>query len=142
MCSGINDNCNIYWSDWFIDCKHKIYSDIYLSINSNFTVLFEINYEHKLSIHLLYQVHIMEMFLVKSDVTVTKFLYLCMHQSKSSTSSFIETRKYSYRHHVMSDFTYNVSYSAVFIFIFKNIQCYRGAENQYYFYRLTYYPVR
>ena len=47
-----------------------------------------------------------------------------------------------YRHHVMSDFTYNVSYSAVFIFIFKNIQCYRGAENQYYFYRLTYYPVR
>ena len=142
MCSGINDNCNIYWSDWFIDCKHKIYSDIYLSINSNFTVLFEINYGHKLSIHLLYQVHIMEMFLVKSDVTVTKFLYLCMHQSKSSTSSFIETRKYSYRHHVMSDFTYNVSYSAVFIFIFKNIQCYRGAENQYYFYRLTYYPVR
>ena len=46
MCSGINDNCNIYWSDWFIDCKHKIYSDIYLSINSNFTVLFEINYGH------------------------------------------------------------------------------------------------
>ena len=24
MCSGINDNCNIYWSDWFIDCKHKL----------------------------------------------------------------------------------------------------------------------
>ena len=79
MCSGINDNCNIYWSDWFIDCKHKIYSYIYLSINSNFTVLFEINYEHKLSIHLLYQVHIMEMFLVKSDVTVTIsfFIYDC-----------------------------------------------------------------
>ena len=90
MCSGINDNCNIYWSDWFIDCKQKIYSDIYLSININFTVLFEINYGHKLSIHLLYQVHIIEMFLVKSDVTVTKFLYLGMHQSKSSTSSFIE----------------------------------------------------
>ena len=98
MCSGINDNCNIYWSDWFIDCKQKIYSDIYLSININFTVLFEINYGHKLSIHLLYQVHIIEMFLVKSDVTVTKFLYLGMHQSKSSTSSFIEASNYYYRH--------------------------------------------
>ena len=142
MCSGINDNCNIYWSDWFIDCKHKIYSDTHLNININFKVLSENNYGHKLSIHLLYQVHIIEMFLVKFDVTVTKFLYLCMHQSRSSTSSFIEARKYSYRHHVMPDFTYNATYSAVYIFIRNDMQCYRGDENQYYFYRLTYYPVR
>ena len=116
-------------SDWFIDCKHKIYSDTHLSININFKVLFEINYGHKLSIHLIYQVHIIEMFLVKSDVTVTKFLYLCMHQSRSSTSSFIEARKYSYRHHFMSDFTYNAIYSAVIGFICKDMQSYRGAEN-------------
>ena len=78
MCSGINDNCNIYWSDWFIDCKHKIYSNTHLNININFKVLSENNYGHTLSIHLLYQVHIIEMFIVKSDVTVTKFLYLCI----------------------------------------------------------------
>ena len=70
------------------------------------------------------------------------FFYLSRNQNKCSTLNFSKARKYCYRYDNMSDFIYIAACFAVILFICKDMHCFRGAENQYYFYWLTYYPVR
>ena len=112
--------------------------------NINFIFLYFINFVNYLYLmlysYIVIQAH--KMFIVQSDVTLIKFLYLCRNQSKCSTLHFSKARMCCYRYDNMSDSRYIAACSAVILFICKDMHCCRGAENQYYFYWLTYYPVR
>ena len=63
------------------------------------------------------------MFIIQFDV-MSKFLYLSRKQSKYSTLNFSKTRKCCYRYDNMSDFIYITAYSAVIIFICKDMNCF------------------
>ena len=112
--------------------------------NINFIFLYFINFVNYLYLmlysYIVIQAH--KMFIVQSDETLIKFLYLCRNQSKCSTLHFSKARMCCYRYDNMSDSRYIAACSAVILFICKDMHCCRGAENQYYFYWLTYYPVR